>query len=130
LCGCALPHAETPFPTVFCRLQGKSLKDVSSEHWEAYQKEIDKACQSVTARGLAELQAAKTCDEMYSGEARHAIPPVLAIVFAYLYGGHEAEAWKALDEMWPAFDRERIRSVILEDRAGGVLRYTRSSGSQ
>jgi hypothetical protein len=52
------------------------------------------------------------------------MPLVLSIVLAEIYGGHEVEAWKLLDEMWPAFDRSRIRAEILEKRAKGVLKYT------
>ena len=62
---------------------------------------------------------------MCEGKPRLTMPKVLTIVFANLYGGREQEAWKELDEMWPPTDKERIRKVILQKRAEGILRYTR-----
>ena len=46
---------------------------------------------------------------------------VLDIVLAYLYGGRGQEAWKALDEMWPATDKPRMRQMILKARTSGIL---------
>lgn len=50
-------------------------------------------------------------------------PLVLTIALAYLYSGRDAQAWKSIDEMWPSFDRERIKSLILKTWAEGLLRY-------
>ena len=36
---------------------------------------------------------------------------ILEIVLAYLYSDRPAEAWRTLDAMWPAGDRERIRKL-------------------
>jgi hypothetical protein len=44
---------------------------------------------------------------------------VLEIVWAYLYSGREKEAWRALADMWPIADVERIRSEIIAARAPG-----------
>jgi hypothetical protein len=46
---------------------------------------------------------------------------VLAIVLGYLYSGREEQAWKALDEMWPSADKNRVRSLILERRKRGLM---------
>lgn len=45
---------------------------------------------------------------------------VLTIVLNYLYSGREAQAWQALDEMWPASDEQRVKGLILERRARGL----------
>src|SRR5208282_1577683 len=46
---------------------------------------------------------------------------VLEIVWAYLYSGREQDAWRALAEMWPAADLDRIRASVLNARTHGVL---------
>ncbi len=120
-----LSHAETVFPMVFLRLQGRKLKDVGPEHWDDYANQIAEARKGITAEELREFREAKNQEELCEGNPRATIPKVLAIVFADLYGGREQEAWKALDEMWPPTDKRRIRQLILEKRVKGILRYTR-----
>jgi hypothetical protein len=46
---------------------------------------------------------------------------VLEIVWSYLYSGREEEAWKALREMWPPADFDRIRAAIADRRKRGIL---------
>jgi hypothetical protein len=45
---------------------------------------------------------------------------ILEIVWAYLYSGREQEAWRALADMWPPGDLDRIRAAILTARARGI----------
>jgi hypothetical protein len=45
---------------------------------------------------------------------------VLEIVWCYLYSGREQEAWRALADMWPADDFDRIRQSILDARERGI----------
>lgn len=45
---------------------------------------------------------------------------VLEIVWAYLYSGREQEAWRTLEEMWPAGDVTRIRGEIVSARERGI----------
>jgi hypothetical protein len=120
-----LSHAETVFPTVFLRMQGRALQDVGSEHWDYYANQIEEARRRITAEELRQFRDSKNQDEMCEGDPRATMPKVLAIVFANLYGGKEQEAWKALDEMWPPGDKDRIRKLILQKRAEGILRFTR-----
>ena len=120
-----LSHSETVFPTVFLRLRGRELQDVGAEHWEDYANQIAEARRRITAGELHQFRESKNEDEMCEGKPRLTMPKVLTIVFANLYGGREQEAWKELDEMWPPTDKERIRKVILQKRAEGILRYTR-----
>ena len=122
-----LSHAETVFPTVFLRLRGRELQDVGPEHWDDYANQIAAAQTKITAEELRQFRESTNQDQMCEGNPRATMPKVLAIVFANLYGGKEQEAWKALDEMWPPTDKERIRKLILEKRAEGMLRYTRPS---
>ena len=41
-------------------------------------------------------------------------------MWGYLYSGREKEAWRALADMWPNGDVERIRSEIIAARARGM----------
>src|SRR5579864_728025 len=45
---------------------------------------------------------------------------ILELVWAYLYSNREKQAWRLLDEMWPAGDVARIRDAILRMRARGM----------
>ncbi len=127
-----LSHAGTVFPRVVFRLQGNKLKDVGSEYWKAYEKEIAEALGKLTPDSLRRFRSVRmesiadcTVFETECFGVRKTKSLVLRIVLAYLYSGREEEAWKTLEEMWPPKDKERIRKLILETRAGGVLRYTR-----
>ena len=42
------------------------------------------------------------------------------MVWCYLYSDREPQAWKALAEMWPESDFDRIRADILNTRAKGI----------
>lgn len=119
-----LSHAETVFPTVFLRLRGRELKDVGPEHWDDYADQIAKARKRMTADELRQFRGVRNQDELCEGNPRATIPKVLVVVFADLYGGREEEAWRALDEMWPPADKERVRKLILQKRGEGILRYT------
>jgi len=55
---------------------------------------------------------------------------VLTIVLNYLYSGREPQAWQALDEMWPPSDKERVRGLILERQARGLLAHTAAAQSK
>ncbi len=107
-----LCHACTPFPRVVLRVEAGGLRDVSSQFVDQYDGEIALARAKI-AEGdiqrflITDFQDAKTV--------------ILEIVLAYLYSGRPAEAWRALDEMWPAGDRERVRKLILKTRSEGIL---------
>lgn len=45
---------------------------------------------------------------------------VVEIVWAYLYSGRDEEAWKALANLWPTADFERVRMAITEARRNGI----------
>jgi hypothetical protein len=111
-----LCHACTVFPSVYLRLHDDHLEDVSSEFWPDYQKEIDKASIPLTPRVISRFRMGKAKD-MVNFEGMK--PVVLSVVLAYLYGGKPEQAWKALDEMWPPQDKERIKKLILKTRGTG-----------
>jgi hypothetical protein len=45
---------------------------------------------------------------------------VLEVVWAYLYCGREEDAWKALADMWPVADVQRVRVALVLARSRGI----------
>ena len=129
-----LCHACTPFPTVILEVRGRRLIDVSSQFVSEFDGDIAKARHEFEweedGEEFAALQHFKPVLGSKYDEARAA---ALTVILAYLYSGREQQAWKALDEMWPASDRARIKKLILKTRAEGVLSQigvaARKSGS-
>jgi hypothetical protein len=123
-----LPLADFDFaPTVVMRFQNQRLIDVSPEFRRYYDRQI--------AQVRAQLDSRQLSDFKSSDGTLSTIPPwqverlrglmttkikVLEIVWAYLYSGREQDAWHALANMWPAADLDRIRSLIVKARAGGI----------
>ena len=107
-----LCHACTPFPRVVLKVEAGGLRDVSSQFVDQYDSQIAVARARIADGDIerfliTDFQDAKTV--------------ILEIVLAYLYSGRPTEAWRTLDAMWPAGDRERIRKLILKTRAEGIL---------
>jgi hypothetical protein len=88
------------------------LRDVSWQFVEQYDSEIALARAKIAEGEIRKFQVADFED---------AKKVVLEIVFSYLYSGREAQAWQTLNEMWPARDKDRIKKLILETKAEGIL---------
>ena len=123
-----IPLANIDFPpNLVMRFEGRRLIDVSSEFKHSYDQEI--------AELKTQLDSQQLNDFKSSDGRLASIPPwkvdelrrllamkirVLEIVWAYLYSDREQDAWKALAEMWPAADVDRIRDLIVKAKAGGI----------
>ena len=118
-----VPHANSVIPRIFMRLDGDQLVDVSSEHIADYDHEIEKARSELTPDELDKLKKSTYSQGMLFDQLP-AVQKVLTIVLNYLYSGRQDEAWKALDEMWPPSDKERVEKLILERRSRGLLSQT------
>jgi len=126
-----LPAAVSPAPRVIFRLKGATLVHVSQAFWSEYEKEIAEAKGLISQDTLDDfiavpVQGDESRKPKELGPAEQAKQTdlkgtVLEIVLAHLYGGRGQEAWKALDQMWPATDRPRIRQMILKARTSGIL---------
>ena len=114
-------------PPVFLRLENHKLVDVSAE----YRQDFDKSITELRAQlDQAALSDFKQSDGMLAAGFRMPTDQVraliatkirvLEIVWAFLYSGRDDEAWRALGEMWPAADVDRIRVAILEARKRGI----------
>src|SRR5581483_3112630 len=98
-------------PRVALKADRDGLHDVSPQFAEQYDTQIAAARARIGGDITKFLQA----------DFNDVRSVVLEIVFSYLYSGRETEAWQTLDEMWPAGDRDRIRKLIIDTRARGLL---------
>jgi hypothetical protein len=115
-----LPHSESVIPELVLRLQGDQLVDISSDYREEYDQKIAKARAELSAADLQKFRASRYNQKMFADQL-HTVKCVLTIVLNYLYSGREPQAWQALNELWPPSDGERVRSLIQERQARGLL---------
>jgi hypothetical protein len=114
-------------PPVVLRFVRGRLLDTSSEFQLYYDQKITEERAKLNPQDLGDF---KTSDGKLASPST--LPPgwllrlrgvkmrVLEIVWSYLYSGREENAWRALDEMWPAADLDRIRAALLNSRAHGI----------
>ncbi len=124
-----LAHAFAPFPLLILRLEGNRFKDVGSEFLGTYDKEIGAWRDKLSPSSLDKFlhpSSAKPYDEVDYLDTKSR---VLMVVLDYLYSGRSKEAWKSLDELWPAEDKERIRDKILQRYCNGLRTSLRLGAS-
>jgi hypothetical protein len=117
-------------PTYVLRFEDGRLLDVSPEFQDFADQTIAKVQQKINPADLQNFKASDSKLRKGSGMSpeelarlprfRRVKTQVLEIVWAYLYSGREKEAWRALVDMWPHEDVERIRSDIIAARARGM----------
>jgi len=117
-----LPHSASVIPEMVLRLEGDRLVDISSEYPEEYDQQIAKARSELSAADLEKFRQSRYGQKMFADQLT-TVKRVLTIVLNYLYSGREQQAWQALDEMWPPSDKERVRGLILERQARGLLTH-------
>jgi hypothetical protein len=138
-------HTCQPNVPVLLRFHGSRLRDVSSEYPTPYDRAIDEMRAQLRPQHVQALLAARTPREIsflrgfktasqaemnheaFDEVASRAHEYVLRMAVYYLFSGRQGQAWQTLDEMWPLWDRERIKSDILkrleESRTEGLLKY-------
>lgn len=114
-------------PTVVLRFTAGRLLDVSREFRSFYDEKITFEKAKMTPADLGDF---KTSDGKLNDPTPYPATlfvhmkatkvKILEIVWAYLYSGREEEAWRALGELWPVSDLERIRAAILSARDRGI----------
>lgn len=109
-------YEPSPRADVFLCFKGNKLEDVSSEFRDEYDREIAKARQRLTKAELDQFRAAGPSPQKPEVHAA-----VLTIVVEYLYSGREQQAWQAFGEMWPPATQQRVRQLILDTRARGLV---------
>jgi hypothetical protein len=117
-----LCFACSPFPWVVLELEGTKLVNAGASFLPEYDKEIAEARKKWE---LSDGEAFRACEAPATGDAKakfqDARQLVLTIVLSYLNSGREAQAWRALDQMWPPSDEKRIKRLILKARADSLL---------
>ena len=116
-------------PTVVLRFEKNRLVDVSSEFVPQYDAQIAGLRAQINPQDLAAFKISDgtlSLEIPRSSDERHRLAgikiKVLEIVWAYLYSGRDAQAWSALQDMWPSQDFNRIRMKISGGRQRGILR--------
>jgi hypothetical protein len=114
-------------PAIALRFEQQRLIDVSSEFSSHFDSQIAAARAQLDPNDLNKF---KNSDGKLSSLSPLSIVElnsvlgikirVLEIVWGYLYSGREQEAWRALADMWPASDLDRIHAAILDARARGI----------
>jgi hypothetical protein len=115
-----IPHADAFIPQLVLKPEGNVLVDVSAEHPEVYDREIEQARKDLTKEDIEKLKASNYRHLLFTDQVP-TVKKALTIVLDYIYSGREDDAWKALDEMWPSGDVSRIKSLIGERRRRGML---------
>ena len=114
-------------PPMVLRFASGRLLDVGREFRSSYDEQIEAEKAKMTPGDLGDFKSSdgKLADPaLYPAtmfvRMKATKAKILEIVWAYLYSGREQEAWRALAEMWPASDLERIRAAILGARDRGI----------
>ena len=138
-------HTCEPLAPVYFRFENGKLKDVSREFAPEYDREINEMRHQIRPKHIRAMLAARTQDEIAflpgfksAAEAEMDHEPfdemassmhnyVIRIAFYYVVSGRPEQAWQTLDEMWPKWDRLRIKDEILkrieQSRREGILKY-------
>ena len=122
-------HACSPVPVVVLEPRGTGLRDVSREYITDYDEGIAKNRAAISPDKVKLLTAGDgpSKSDAVWGETEETRRAILEIVFAYLYSGREQLAWQTLDQMWPRNDVKRIKALIIDTKAKGILSQVASS---
>jgi hypothetical protein len=114
-------------PTVVMRFRDQRLIDVSSEFRSYFDHQISGVRARIDPQELSDFRRSDgklSATSSLSGEHLRRLvttkTKVLEIVWSYLYSGREQDAWRALADMWPPADLERIHSAIMAERSHGI----------
>ena len=124
-----VPHSVAVIPQVLFRLDGDRLIDAGSQFTEQYDQKIAEARGKLTPEDLEKFRQAHYNDKMFTDQIS-TVQNILTIVLNYLYSGREEQAWKALQDLWPASDQSRIKALILERRNRGLISQLKDAGAQ
>jgi len=118
-------------PAIALRFEQQRLIDVSSEFSSHFDSQIATLRAQLDPNDLNKFKNSDgklsslshlSWNELHSEQ--HSLMStkveVLEIVWSYLYSGREQEAWRALADLWPSSDFDRIRTGILDARARGI----------
>jgi hypothetical protein len=130
-----IPAADLDFaPTVVLRFQKQHLLEASADFQSQYDRQIADVRGRLDAADLADFSSTDgvlTISAIRSPDRLRRLlkvkAQVLEIVWSYLYSGREQDAWRALADLWPAKDFDRIRTALSTLRARGILAQAEGS---
>jgi hypothetical protein len=114
-------------PTYVLRFEGDRLLDATQEFASHFDAIISGLRAKLTWAQLEDFKStdgklALSITNLERFRSLHSTKmAVLEMVWSYLYSGREEEAWKALREMWPPSDFERMQAAIADRRKRGIL---------
>jgi hypothetical protein len=131
-----IPAADLDFaPTVVLRFQKQHLLDVSADFQSYYDRQIADVRGRLDAADVADFRGTDgvlAISTIRSPDRLNRLLKVkaqmLEIVWSYLYSGREQDAWRALADLWPAKDLDRIRTALSTMRGRGILAQAEGSG--
>ena len=115
-----VPHSDAVIPQLILKMEGNKLVDVSARFAELYDQQIDQARSQLVPAELEKFRQSNYRDRLFMDQVP-TVRKVLTIVLNYLYSGREEKAWDTLNELWPASDALRAKSLILERRGRGLF---------
>lgn len=115
-----VPHSMAVVPQVLLKMRGDSLVDVGAEFQPRYDKLIEEARSGLSEADISRFRQSRYNDKLFTDQLP-TVRRVLTIVLNYLYSGREDEAWRSLQELWPASDQGRVKALILQRRERGLL---------
>jgi len=114
-------------PLVVLRFEQQKLVDVAAEFLPAFDKRIEEVRAKLDP---AALQLFRQSDGRLASIRAEQLSQLhdllttkvkaLEIISSYMWSGRMQEANKAIEELWPALDQERIRGVLVDLRARGL----------
>jgi hypothetical protein len=130
-----IPAVDLDFaPTVVLRFQKQHLLDVSADFQSHYDRQIADVRGRLDATDLADFRSTDgvlTISSIRSPDRLHRLlkvkAQVLEVVWSYLYSGREQDAWRALADLWPAKDLDRVRTALSTIRGRGILAQAEGS---
>lgn len=113
-------------PTVVMRLEREKLINAGPEFLMEFESLVGRVRSQLTAERIQAFRASdgKLAGQESDPKLRDTKALVLALAWMYLSNGREQEARKALEELWPPSDVDRIRTLIEQKQAAGVLAQT------
>ncbi|HLJ90277.1 MAG TPA: energy transducer TonB [Candidatus Angelobacter sp.] len=127
-----LSSLEIGFPPMcVLRMEHGQLMNVGSQFWTYFDQTIAAVRAEMNSEDLkafkmsdGKVTYASIPDTNLFHKLRVAKVQVLEIVWAYLYSDREQEAWRALHEMWPEGDTDRMQLALANAHANGVMAQT------
>ncbi len=118
-----LCYACSPSRAIYLVLNQDKFEIAGRYFAAEYDKSIAEARAQLTPEKLAQFRQSDPAANANPTWALNDIKSaVLSIVLGYLYSGRQEQAWKELENLWPAADQQRIKAAILQARSQGILK--------